>query len=769
MMTRAQNETCDVIAAAQNKTQNANYNNNNNNGNGCIDDVISGRTNSSSGSPAALLLPHGSISVNSNGEKDYVKSNGGGRTSSERAAAMTGSDGNNTPWMATSQQHHQHSVSAAGRLVPPLLVPSIQLPDELLVERLMMRGGRAAAAAAAAAAANFVGGGAIPAAGTRVANGPTGSMANNGFGLILDECSRRRNRQLETAVLLRILDETARFSQVGEVSTTAAVAAAAAFQHLRDVDLPTSTARRNNAESKVDEIVSSMASSIDKNSLKIRNNNNIDTNCDSVAESDGAADRSTVAATASREHQSVSADRRLREPSPLNLSFNSTSPRSSQQPTLSTADRDARGQDTSSSTSPTSQEQRAMDDLSTSSNRRGQHHTSDGGQTSPSMKVTSPAIAELDNCRRVPKNAISGHQSTDSMSGSGVFQDDCDGTATSTSVDLGRRGKRCWSVHSDIMNRTSIIADVPARSCRSADYVTHRQPDLKRPKWITSGGNSTWYVEDNSEHTPGIIDFTRSALMHHHSGRNSDSVVHSHFAEQSTDHKTRGEFWNGGSNGSMLSAETVPGHGEPGDVNEFIRRMAVPRYASTLSPPSTEDGETTVTAITEQLPAFDHVSSGLHVAPEVTGSWKSSRRVTDRRGMRIPRQPSAALATELMEISGSCVQATPQQQQLQPHDQFHHHHHHHRHHHGQHHHQLQQQQQQHQQPPTQSDVDSLMSPTVGARSPLNVCRHCDIVYADRMLFMLHMGLHNVNNPWQCNMCGTVCTDRQQFALHVLHY
>jgi len=53
--------------------------------------------------------------------------------------------------------------------------------------------------------------------------------------------------------------------------------------------------------------------------------------------------------------------------------------------------------------------------------------------------------------------------------------------------------------------------------------------------------------------------------------------------------------------------------------------------------------------------------------------------------------------------------------------------------------------------------------------PVFLCRHCDIVYADRMLYVLHMGLHNVNNPWQCNICGTTCAGRQQFALHALHY
>ncbi|XP_041365460.1 uncharacterized protein LOC121380624 [Gigantopelta aegis] len=49
------------------------------------------------------------------------------------------------------------------------------------------------------------------------------------------------------------------------------------------------------------------------------------------------------------------------------------------------------------------------------------------------------------------------------------------------------------------------------------------------------------------------------------------------------------------------------------------------------------------------------------------------------------------------------------------------------------------------------------------------CKYCEIVYLDRTLFQLHMGLHNVNNPWQCNACGKVCGNRLDFSSHVLHY
>ncbi|GFN84339.1 Zinc finger protein 423-like [Plakobranchus ocellatus] len=49
------------------------------------------------------------------------------------------------------------------------------------------------------------------------------------------------------------------------------------------------------------------------------------------------------------------------------------------------------------------------------------------------------------------------------------------------------------------------------------------------------------------------------------------------------------------------------------------------------------------------------------------------------------------------------------------------------------------------------------------------CPHCEILFLDVTLFHLHMGLHNVNNPWQCNTCGLACSGRLEFNTHVLHY
>ena len=51
---------------------------------------------------------------------------------------------------------------------------------------------------------------------------------------------------------------------------------------------------------------------------------------------------------------------------------------------------------------------------------------------------------------------------------------------------------------------------------------------------------------------------------------------------------------------------------------------------------------------------------------------------------------------------------------------------------------------------------------------LVMCKHCNIIFMDKTLYHLHMGLHNLNDPWQCNMCGQKCKDLHQFTSHVLH-
>ncbi|KAK6993992.1 hypothetical protein BgiMline_010567 [Biomphalaria glabrata] len=72
--------------------------------------------------------------------------------------------------------------------------------------------------------------------------------------------------------------------------------------------------------------------------------------------------------------------------------------------------------------------------------------------------------------------------------------------------------------------------------------------------------------------------------------------------------------------------------------------------------------------------------------------------------------------------------------------------------------------QQNERPPKGSQTESQ-----GRAGEARYCPHCEILFLDVTLFHLHMGLHNVNNPWQCNTCGLVCAGRLDFNTHVLHY
>ncbi|KAL3842292.1 hypothetical protein ACJMK2_020322 [Sinanodonta woodiana] len=49
-----------------------------------------------------------------------------------------------------------------------------------------------------------------------------------------------------------------------------------------------------------------------------------------------------------------------------------------------------------------------------------------------------------------------------------------------------------------------------------------------------------------------------------------------------------------------------------------------------------------------------------------------------------------------------------------------------------------------------------------------MCKHCQIIFLQKAIYYLHMGLHNVNNPWQCNVCGKECIDAIDFTAHVIH-
>lgn len=48
---------------------------------------------------------------------------------------------------------------------------------------------------------------------------------------------------------------------------------------------------------------------------------------------------------------------------------------------------------------------------------------------------------------------------------------------------------------------------------------------------------------------------------------------------------------------------------------------------------------------------------------------------------------------------------------------------------------------------------------------LQKCQHCDIHFVDNILYTIHMGCHGFEQPFQCNICGHMCTDRYDFACH----
>ncbi|XP_072523224.1 zinc finger protein Pegasus-like isoform X2 [Salminus brasiliensis] len=45
------------------------------------------------------------------------------------------------------------------------------------------------------------------------------------------------------------------------------------------------------------------------------------------------------------------------------------------------------------------------------------------------------------------------------------------------------------------------------------------------------------------------------------------------------------------------------------------------------------------------------------------------------------------------------------------------------------------------------------------------CMHCQMYFADNILYTIHMGCHGYDKPFQCNVCGCQCRDQYDFACH----
>ncbi|CAF0882138.1 unnamed protein product [Brachionus calyciflorus] len=48
------------------------------------------------------------------------------------------------------------------------------------------------------------------------------------------------------------------------------------------------------------------------------------------------------------------------------------------------------------------------------------------------------------------------------------------------------------------------------------------------------------------------------------------------------------------------------------------------------------------------------------------------------------------------------------------------------------------------------------------------CTYCNIVFNEYPLYSIHAGMHSNSNPWKCSVCGHVCTNKIDFAVHILH-
>ncbi|GAB6028265.1 hypothetical protein CHUAL_002446 [Chamberlinius hualienensis] len=47
------------------------------------------------------------------------------------------------------------------------------------------------------------------------------------------------------------------------------------------------------------------------------------------------------------------------------------------------------------------------------------------------------------------------------------------------------------------------------------------------------------------------------------------------------------------------------------------------------------------------------------------------------------------------------------------------------------------------------------------------CHHCEMAFKDCLMYTVHMGYHRFDNPFKCNMCGQVSSDKVSFFLHMV--
>ena len=46
-----------------------------------------------------------------------------------------------------------------------------------------------------------------------------------------------------------------------------------------------------------------------------------------------------------------------------------------------------------------------------------------------------------------------------------------------------------------------------------------------------------------------------------------------------------------------------------------------------------------------------------------------------------------------------------------------------------------------------------------------LCQHCNIIFIEYTMYLVHISLHSSDNPWKCTVCGKECGDRYEFGCH----
>ena len=48
------------------------------------------------------------------------------------------------------------------------------------------------------------------------------------------------------------------------------------------------------------------------------------------------------------------------------------------------------------------------------------------------------------------------------------------------------------------------------------------------------------------------------------------------------------------------------------------------------------------------------------------------------------------------------------------------------------------------------------------------CAHCDILFFENALYLMHMGLHDSSDPWKCSICGRTFFEKYSFTSHFIN-